>query len=113
MGVVPKAPEKPVVKTITYLTLSESRQWTSSDGKALLAKLIAFEDIVTESTDTTSAPQPPAMPTTTPTLIKDGKVRLLVNRKPFELAVDRLSQPDRDFIENLRAAIQKKTTATK
>lgn len=113
VGVTPKAPGKTVVKTITYITLSEARQWTSSDGKALLAKLIAFEDIVTESTDTTSAPQPAVMPTTPPTLIKDGKIRLLVNSKPFELALDRLSPPDRELIEKIQAALQKKVTPAK
>lgn len=113
IGVAPQPPGKTLVKTITYITLSESRQWTSSDGKSLLAKLIAFEDIVTESTDKPDANQSAAMPTNTPTLIKDGKVRLLVNRKPFELALDKLSQPDRDFVENLRSAMQKKAPPAK
>lgn len=113
MGVVPQAPVKTIVKTITYITLSEARQWTSSDGKTLLAKIIAFEDIVTESADKSEAQQTATMPTTTPTLIKDGKIRLLVNRKPFELALDKLSQPDRDFVENLRSAIQKKAVPLK
>ncbi len=113
IGVAPQAPGKTVVKTTTYITLSEARQWTSSDGKTLLAKLIAFEDIVTESTDKPDAHQTAVMPTTTPTLIKDGKVRLLVNRQPFELALDKLSQPDRDFIENLRSAMQKKAVPVK
>ncbi|CAN5912320.1 hypothetical protein BH11VER1_BH11VER1_18450 [soil metagenome] len=113
VGVVPQAPVKTIVKTITYITLSEARQWTSSDGKTLLAKIIAFEDIVTESADKSEAQQTATMPTTTPTLIKDGKIRLLVNRKPFELALDKLSQPDRDFVENLRSAIQKKAVPLK
>jgi len=111
IGVVPKAPEKPLVKTTTYITFGEARQWTSSEGKPLLAKLIAFEEIVTDSTS--ASPQTPVLPTTSPTLVKDGKVRLLVNKKPFEIVLDKLSQPDRDFIENLSSAIQKKATAPK
>lgn len=113
VGVAPKAPAKQVVKTITYITLSEARQWTSSDGKALLAKLIAFEGIVIESTDTTSAAQPAAMPTTPPTVVKDGRVRLLLNGKAVELALDRLSTPDREYIEKIQAAIQKKAVPVK
>lgn len=109
VGVVPKAPEKPTVKMTTYLVMSEARQWISTDGKPLLAKLIAYEEIVT--TGTSAAPTTP--PVASPTLVKDGKVRLLVNNKPFELALDRLSQPDRDFIEKLRSAIQKKATPAK
>ncbi|MEY4485026.1 MAG: hypothetical protein RL693_2478 [Verrucomicrobiota bacterium] len=113
VGVAPKPPEKPVIKTITYITLSEARQWTSNDGKPLLAKLIAFEDVVTGSTGNSDATQTPVIPVTGPTLIKDGKVRLLVNRKPFELALDRLSPSDRDFIESTRVAIQKKAAPAK
>lgn len=108
-GVAPKAPEKPLVKTITYLVMSEPRQWTSTDGKPLLAKLIAYEEIVT--TGTAAAPTTP--PVASPTLIKEGRIRLLVNNKPFELALDRLSQSDRDYIEKLQTAIQKKAVPAK
>lgn len=113
VGVVPKAPEKTIVKTTTYITLSEARQWTSNEGKPLLAKLIAFEDIVTESTDQPDANQTAMMPTTAPTLIKEGKIRLLVNRKPFELPLNKLSETDRNYVENLRSAMQKKAAPAK
>jgi hypothetical protein len=95
------APGKSTTRHITYFVLSESRQWTSSEGKPITGKLIAFEDQVVESTPEASetAPVPPRHPT----VIAAGKVRLLVNNKPFEVALERLSPPDREFIEKTRA----------
>ena len=100
-------PNEAKVRYITHVSLSESRQWHSTDGKSLLGKLIAFDDIVVETTKGAPAPAAPAMPAS-PMVVKDGKARLLVNSKPYELPVERLSQPDRDFIENIRAAIARK-----
>lgn len=102
---------EPVVRTITYLTLSGARQWTSTDGKPLVAKLIAFEDIVVE---TKGAPASPAAAPTLPakvTVVRDGKVRLFANNKAYELAVDRLSAPDREFIETVQRAVVAKPIA--
>lgn len=86
------------VRYTTHLVLSDARQWTSTDGKTLQAKLIAFEDIVVETPK--GAAQPPA-PTPPPTLtvIRAGKIRLVSNQKVFELALERLSRGDRDFVE--------------
>jgi hypothetical protein len=42
------------------------------------------------------------------TLVQNDKIRLLVNRKPVEVALSRLSQADRDFMENMSAALAKK-----
>ncbi|MEZ0275102.1 MAG: hypothetical protein ACAH88_09370 [Roseimicrobium sp.] len=114
-SIAPAAPQPSIVRTTTYFALSDSRQWTSSDGKPLLAKLVAFEDIVIEtqgnqSQAATPAP-PPAMPTN-PTVVRDGKVRLLSGKAPYEVPLDRLSQPDRDFIEGIRTAVAQKAAAT-
>lgn len=107
-GITPPPPQPRLVRTTTYVTLSENRQWTSADGKPVLGRLIAFEDIVVETrgNEAVPAPQMPA----TPTVVKDGRARLLVNTKPFELALERLSQADRDFIENIRGAVARKAT---
>ncbi|RYD19698.1 MAG: hypothetical protein EOP88_17995 [Verrucomicrobiaceae bacterium] len=102
-------PAKPETRLVTYVVLSESRMWTSSDGKPLEAKLIAFEDIVVkaEGTNAPAMPTPPA----NPTVVRDGSARLLVNKKPVVLSLERLSAPDREFIERIRASLAKKAAA--
>jgi hypothetical protein len=110
-GLAPSTPKPPpVVRTTLYYTLSDSRQWTSTDGKPLLAKLVAFEEHVIETQGSQSAPAapPPSMPAN-PTVVRDGKARLLSGNKPYEIPLERLSQPDRDFIEGIRAAIIART----
>jgi hypothetical protein len=101
-------PAQPETRLITYVVLSESRLWTSSDGKPLEAKLIAFEDMVVKA-EGTAAPTPPA----NPTVIRDGNARLLVNKKPVILPLERLSSPDREFIERIRESLAKKAAAGK
>lgn len=99
--VVPKSPPK--ARYTTHIVLSESRTWTSSDGKPLEAKLLAFEDLVTEAPEGAAPPAPPEPPKH-PTVVRGDKVRLLVNRKPVEVPLSRLSQADQDFIERIRRA---------
>ncbi|RBP46348.1 hypothetical protein DES53_102739 [Roseimicrobium gellanilyticum] len=108
-GLAPSTPKPPpVVRTTMYYTLSDSRQWTSADGKPLLAKLIAFEEHVIETQGNQPPPvTAPPMPTN-PTLVRDGKARLLSGNTPYEVPLERLSQPDRDFIEGIRAAVAAK-----
>jgi hypothetical protein len=115
IGLSPNATQpKPTVREISYIALSDARQWTSTDGKALIGKLIAFEqsEQILPSAQTTSNTTTPVLPAR-PTLIRQGNVRLLVQQKAFELPLDRLSQPDRDFIQTLDAAIAKKAAAPK
>ena len=50
-------------------------------------------------------------PPTKPTVARGGKVRLLVNQKPVEIALDRLSEADREFIAQLQASLAKKAAA--
>jgi hypothetical protein len=102
----------PVYHTTTYLTLSGPRIWMSSDGKPLLAKLIAYEDMVVE-TQGAAQPAPVSAPQLAgkPTVVRAGKARLLVSSKPFELALDRLSQADRDFIATVERAVAAKPVA--
>ncbi|HBJ85552.1 MAG TPA: hypothetical protein DDZ88_17070, partial [Verrucomicrobiales bacterium] len=61
----------------------------------------------TTTTTTTAAPILPARPT----VIRQGQIRLLVQQKAFELPLDRLSQADRDFIQERDAAIAKQAAA--
>ncbi len=108
VGLAPGSTQpKPVVKQINYISLNDSRQWTSNDGKTLIGKLIAFEqteEVLAEGqTASTESPKLPVRPT----LIRDGKARLLVQQKPFELPLERLSQDDQKFIRDLDATIAK------
>lgn len=113
MGLSPQGVKpQPVVREIQYITLSDARQWTSTDGKALVGKLLAFEQTeqvlpAGQPATTAAAPVLPARPT----LIRNGQVRLLVQQKAFELPLNRLSQTDQDFIQTLDAAIAKKAGA--
>lgn len=99
------------VRYTTHVVLADARQWTSADGRTLQAKLIAFEDLVVETPK--GAPQPAAAaPPATITVIRDGKIRLVSTQKPFELALDRLSQDDREFVARISAAHAKKPLPT-
>lgn len=112
LGLSPAAANpQPVVKQISYVALSESRQWTSNDGKSLIGKLIAFEQmeevLAKGQAPSTAAPKLPARPT----VIREGKARLLVEQKPFELPLERLSEADQTFVRELDAAIAKQAAA--
>jgi hypothetical protein len=43
-------------------------------------------------------------------VIRAGKVRLLVGKKPFDLVLTNLVKADQEFIESIRAALAKKAT---
>lgn len=102
---------KPVETTyrqITYIALSQPRQWKSTDGKSLLGKLIAFEDIVVESKKAApDAKAEPAMPGRI-TVVRDGKARLLVNSKPYEVSLDRLGEDERNFVKAIETNVNAK-----
>jgi hypothetical protein len=55
-----------------------------------------------------AAPSGAPAPPPNPTVVRDGKIRLLANQKTFDLALDRLIQADRDFVEPIRAKHAKK-----
>lgn len=111
-GAVEVIPKKdPKVRYTTHIVLSVSRIWTSSDGKLLEGKLIAFEDLVVEAEKGGQEPSAPEAPKN-PTVVKGDKIRLLIQKKPVELALSRLSQGDREFVEQTRKAYQKKEPPT-
>jgi hypothetical protein len=103
-------PESPV-KYITYLTLSVSRIWQSNDGKTLEGKLIAFEDLVVEAPKGQEAPPAPEAPKH-PTVVRNGKIRVLIDRKAVEIPLARLSHGDQEFVEGVRKANERKTPPT-
>lgn len=108
----PAPPTK--TKLTSYFIFGEPRQWLSNDGKSLLGSIIAFEESVIEfeAADAAAAREavakaPPAQMPEKPTLIRDGKARLLVNKKPVEVPLERLSEADRKFVEDLNARLPK------
>jgi len=105
--VVPKEEAAKKTRYITHIVLSESHIWSSTDGKILTGKLIAFEDMVVETPQGAAAPVTPTPPAH-PTLIRDGKVRLLVNQKAVEIPLERIAEADRELITNIKAALDKK-----
>lgn len=107
--VIPK--ENPKVRYTTHIILSVSRLWTSTDGKLLEGKLIAFEDLVTETATGNQAPAAPEAPKH-PTVVKGDKIRILIQKKPVEVPLSRLSQGDREFVEQTRKAYEKKEPPT-
>ncbi|MES2921273.1 MAG: hypothetical protein V4819_06995 [Verrucomicrobiota bacterium] len=109
-SVDPGKSANPTMRYITHIVLCDTRMWTSTEGKPLEAKLIAFEDLVAEAPTGSAEPVMPAPPAN-PTGTRGGKVRLLVNRKPVETALDRLSPGDREFVDQLQAALAKKAAA--
>lgn len=111
-GAVEVIPKKdPKVRYTTHIVLSVSRIWTSGDGKLLEGKLIAFEDLVVEAEKNAREPAAPEAPKN-PTVVKGDKIRLLIQKKPVEVALSRLSQGDREFVEQTRKAYQKKEPPT-
>jgi hypothetical protein len=108
----PAPPTK--TKLTSFFRLGDPRQWKSTDGKSLLGAIIIFEDAVLEFEAATPAAAreaagkapPPKMPDK-PTLIREGKIRLLVNQKPVEVPIERLSDEDRKYVEDLNARLPK------
>jgi len=110
VDVTPREPVKSVVRYVTHIILYEDRIWTSTEGKPLLGKLIAFEDLMAETPKGEAAPAMPSAPDK-PTITRGGKIRLLVNQKPVEVGLDRLSTQDHEFVAQIEAAVAKKAAA--
>lgn len=98
------------VRYTTHIILSISRLWMSTEGNLLEGKLIAFEDMIVEAPEgvTPASPVPPEFPT----VVREDKIRVLVKQKPIEVPIQRLSQGDRDFIEQVRKSYTKKSPPT-
>ncbi len=110
--VIPKDEPKPATaRYTTHLVLSESRIWSSIDGKIITGKLIAFEDLVAETPQGAAKPVLPPPPTK-PTVISDRKARFLVNQKAIEIPLARMGEADRELIGQIQAAIEKKAQKT-
>ena len=81
--------EEGKVTRITFTAVTDSRDWTDSAGKVIRGRLLAFEAAEGE----------------VPDVVRDGKVRLLVDgAKRFNLLpLEKLSTEDRTHIARLAA----------
>jgi hypothetical protein len=104
-GATVQTVEKPV-RHVAHIVLSESRMWTSTEGKPLDAKLLAFEDLVAEA-PAGAAPEMPAPPAR-PTVVRNSSVRLLVGKKAVVVPLAKLSEADREFVAGIEAALARK-----
>lgn len=89
---MPTTPAKP--RTTTYIAVTPLREWKNSEGTTIRASLLAFD---------VRKPDQPKVPLT---LIRNGKVRLLVDgKKQFsEFPLAKLSVEDQVYIKKLVAA---------
>lgn len=108
-------PAPPTRTTLTsYFIVGEARQWKSTDGKSLLGTIIIFEDAVIEfeaanpaaAREAVGKAPTPKLPEK-PTLIRNARIRLLVNQKPVEIPLERLSAEDRQYVDDLNARLPK------
>ncbi|MBK8036602.1 MAG: hypothetical protein IPK22_05630 [Verrucomicrobiaceae bacterium] len=114
VNVAPAASEA-TARITSHYSFGELRQWKSADGRSLLGKMIAFEDAVIEVKRQPAAEaQSAAMAAPAPkppekfTLLREGKIRLLVNNKPFEVPLDKLSAEDQAFAKQVEATVNAK-----
>lgn len=110
-GVTVEPKPQPLSRFVTHLVLSESRVWTSTDGKTLTGKLIAFEDLIAEAPKGSTTPPMPTPPPH-PTVVRDGKIRLLIDQKTREVPLDRVSLTDQTLVEKIRSQRAAKAPAT-
>lgn len=103
--IIPKAPPQ-TTRATTYVTLTPDRSWTNSEGKTLQGRLIAFEDMVIE-VPVGQTPEP-SKPPAHPTVVKDGKVRFYINKKPYVLPLEKLSAADQEEIRKIESAHARK-----
>ena len=99
-------PSEKSVRYVTHVVLFEYRMWSNTEGKPLEAKLLAFEDLIAEA-PTGTTPEMPAPPAH-PTVVRNGNVRLLVEKKAVVIPLSRLSESDREFVAGIEAALAKK-----
>ncbi len=89
-------------KTLRYIAVSDNRSFESTDGKKITARLIAFEE-----GDVATVKRPL-------TLIKDGRIRLLVRgkQKASVVPLTRLREEDQDYVKAVDEANRAAAAAT-
>ena len=99
VGIIQERERKKI--KITYTAVTPVREWTNSSGKVVRGQLLAF-------------PPDPAAPKDRPlVLVREGKVRLLLEgaKRFHEFPLATLSQKDQDFVKALVAQTKRTTEA--
>jgi hypothetical protein len=99
------SPTERMVRLTSHIALSEARQWTSQDGRSLLGKLIAFEDLTTEVPQSQAATATMPRLTGKPTVIQDESARLLVQQTAHVIPLKQLSEADQAFVKQIHTAV--------
>jgi len=116
-GTGARAPQdRTIVRTTTVISLTEDRQWTNAEGRVIVARVIAWQDSTEEHVRPGRPGDPPAQNPAAeeveipddfvPEVVRDNKVRLLRGQQAYELALDQLSEDDREFVKQLDEAVQ-------
>ena len=94
-----KKPKKRTI-TITYTVLSKEREWENSEGEMMKARLLAFPSLIENNKESTTNGDKHF------TVIRDQKVRFLMshNSKPTIYPLDKLSNFDQEYIEEIAQA---------
>ncbi len=113
-------PSETKARLVSYFSLDTPRQWKSSDGRSLIGNIIAYEESVVEvkaanagaaAAAAQNAPAPKRPDKFT--IVRDDKVRLLVNQKAVEVALSSLSEEDRQYVAKMNEALAKQQAAAK
>jgi hypothetical protein len=104
-GSTPASQPQPKFAQTTYVTLSDLRQWTTSEGKTFLGKLIAFEDATVTTTGRAPAAAGASGLPGKPTIVRNERVRFLIDSKPYETSLDLLAETDRKLVQGIEAAV--------
>ena len=88
-AITPRASElKKTTKRITYLAVSDHKEWTNDQGKIIKARLIAFD----------SGNKEKFIP---PTIIKENNIRMLVGQKSYIFELKKLNKENQKEILQL------------
>jgi len=92
----PKSPliyAKRKIKSTTYLSITEEKEWENNTGKTIKGRLIAFDQ----------GDKKKFIP---PTIIKDKNVRMLIDNKAYIFPLNNLNEKNRKEILNLKNAFK-------
>tara|TARA_Y100000766_G_scaffold284887_1_gene305233 strand:- start:7972 stop:8454 length:483 start_codon:yes stop_codon:yes gene_type:complete len=92
----PKPPilyPKRKIKSITYLAITEEKEWVNSIGKTIKGRLIAFK-------------QGDKIKFIPPTIIKDKNVRMLIGNKTYIFPLNNLNKENREEILSLKSGFK-------
>jgi len=107
VGLVSSA-KKQKPQIITYTALTKVREWENSDGKTMKARLLAFPSLIENNNENITNKN------THFTVIRDQKIRFLMshNNKAIIYPLEKLSDFDREFIEEIAQAAARAASTT-